>query len=67
MKNKKEISRQRRWQIKKVQEGFCSICGKGKVYKSEKCFDHYIEHKDHHREHMREYWRKKTGYYERKR
>ena len=60
------VSRQRRWQIKKIKEGLCEICGKKKIYKGDRCLKHYNEHKKRHREPMREYMRKKTGYYERR-
>lgn len=35
------ISRQRRWQLKKMKENLCSICGKEEIYKNERCFIHY--------------------------
>lgn len=48
------ISRQRRWQLKKAAEGKCSICGKGEVYRGERCEEHYTAHVLHMREHMRQ-------------
>jgi len=36
------ISRQRRWQIKKVQQGLCQIDGTEPVYKDGRCKAHYI-------------------------
>ena len=34
---KKVISRQRKWQIKKQQQGICVICGKRKIKSSGRC------------------------------
>jgi hypothetical protein len=42
MFKKKEISRQRRWQIKKVHQGLCSICGENPIYKGGRCRSCYF-------------------------
>lgn len=37
------ISRQRRWQIRKVKEGLCQICGMHPIYKhTGRCKKHYF-------------------------
>jgi hypothetical protein len=48
----KKISRQRRWQLKKVKQGLCEICGLP-IYKSALCFDHYIPRAIRNRERIR--------------
>ncbi|RTL04622.1 hypothetical protein EKK58_09945 [Candidatus Dependentiae bacterium] len=41
---KKELSRQRLWQIKKVSEGLCKVCGDMPIHSSKRCLFHYIKH-----------------------
>lgn len=36
-----KISRQRRWQLKKLAQKKCMICGNKEVFKRGMCFEHY--------------------------
>jgi len=36
------VSRQRRWQIKKEQDGLCPSCALPKLFKADRCFRHYV-------------------------
>jgi hypothetical protein len=38
---KKEISRQRKWQLKMLGLKLCITCGQDKIFKGEKCLTHY--------------------------
>lgn len=38
-----EISRQRRWQMKKIGEGRCMICGKPRGMFSDRCDQHHMK------------------------
>lgn len=40
----KEISRQRKWQLKKIKENLCSICGRDVIYLGCYCKRHYKYH-----------------------
>ena len=33
----KKVSRQRAWQIRKVAQGLCALCGKGPLYTQHRC------------------------------
>lgn len=37
----KKLSRQSQWQLKKMKEGFCRLCGKNPIYKGSCCKKHY--------------------------
>ena len=43
MENKKEVSRQRRWQLKMKEEGRCMICGKRPLADNHYCEEHRIK------------------------
>lgn len=70
---KKTISRQRAWQLKKVKEGKCSICGRLNLFKGGVCRKHYKQkveqaadwHKNNKEKHleMMADWRKKNSEY----
>ena len=52
----KKLSRQRKWQLKKVVSGKCAICGEP-IFKGEKCKLHWESAKKF----SRDYYRKKVG------
>lgn len=57
IKNSKMISRQRKWQLKKISEGLCSICSK-KLIKQSTIFCN--NHREKNRKRNRDnYWKKK--------
>jgi hypothetical protein len=37
-----QVSRQRNWQIKKEKAGLCPSCALPKLFKSDRCFRHYV-------------------------
>ncbi len=39
----KKLSRQRQWQLKKIEEGLCYICGNRKIFKSKLCKTHHTK------------------------
>ena len=38
------VSRQRKWQLRNVRDGVCSMCGKPVVFRELYCFSHRIMH-----------------------
>jgi len=44
MQIKRTYSRQRIWQLKKKRNRLCTICGKSKIYRSERCESCYEPH-----------------------
>jgi hypothetical protein len=38
------VSYQRNWQIKKIAQGLCKICGKEKIFKAQRCEKCYEKH-----------------------
>lgn len=41
---KKEVSRQRRWQLKKLAQGLCQKCGKPQGRRRGYCDEHYVKY-----------------------
>ena len=39
-----DMSRQRRWQLKKSSLGLCVICGHQPIYRGNRCVGHYARH-----------------------
>jgi hypothetical protein len=39
-----DMSRQRRWQLKKSSQGLCVICGHQPIYRGNRCVGHYARH-----------------------
>ena len=56
------VSRQRKWQIKKVKKGLCKICGKGQIKGSKQFCELCLEkQKSLNRKNGRNAYRKKHG------
>lgn len=43
------MTRQRKWQLKKVKEGKCSICGKANISFANLCLEHYLYKREYQR------------------
>lgn len=47
MVKEKTMSRQRKWQLKKIAEGLCYICGKFKIYRNITCIACWRKSRDY--------------------
>lgn len=47
MVKKKELSRQRLWQLKKVESGLCYLCGKFRIYRNMMCISCWRKNRDY--------------------